>query len=396
MGPSLLVLVGTTPQASELAITAEFAPRASAPNAVKFTNTTPQSGYCNGSVHCRPGEFTLTIPLTIERQWQNPGPPEGHGYQRVDGDWKTVNVSHDRGPMTVPLQFRLNLLARRYDLGTLAPGGTVGSIGIVANASGAQGASSGDCRGRAGAGHDTMYSFAWTVPAGWTTCSRPPKPEPLGPYTGTISQVSIGYELEAPNPFALSNGTYRGALTYTLGPGQQIDLGNGQYSDAQVTFNFELKVLHELRVDFPADSHRVVLEPDGGWPRWLAGSRLPPRLERVHPFQISASAPMKMYLKCDTLLSNRCSLREPISGHRVPLVVAVSLPREIRHKGNPVQALPLPLGEDQALAFQSVAVAAGRPGRLHYSVDAPHVATMMKRTGRQYTGNVTIVFDAQL
>ncbi|WP_455923220.1 hypothetical protein [Pseudomonas putida] len=388
---------GSLTLASELAITAEFVPRASLPSAVKFTNTTPLSGYCHGnSSNCRPGDFTLHFPLTVQREWVNPGPIQGHNYQRVDGGWKNVNATVDNGTQTAPLRFRLNLLARRYNLGTLAPGGIAGSISNIGNSAGINGASQGGCVGRVGAGSGTMYEFAWGVPAGVTTCSRPPTDKPLGPYLGNLSNVSVGYELESPNPFALGNGTYRGSISYTLGSGQQIDLGTGDYSDSVLTFNFELTVQHELRVDFPPGSERAVLEPEGGWQRWMHGGQLPTRLQRTHPFQIWASAPMKMYLKCDTPMGSQCSIREPLSGHQVPIVVAVTLPGEIRYQGAPVRQLPLPLGEAQALQFQAVAIAAGRQGQLHYQVDPPQVAAMLRHPGRQYRGDVTLVFDAQL
>ncbi|MGC1333373.1 MAG: hypothetical protein WA878_24675, partial [Pseudomonas sp.] len=198
--PCLLGLASVSTLASDLTITAEFIPRASSPNNVSFVNTTPLSGYCHGhSSNCRPGDFTLMFPLTIERQWLNPGPIEGQNYQRADGDWKTVYVSGDNGGPSVALQFRLNLLARRYNLGTLAPGGTVGSIGYVANQSGVLGASSGGCQGRVGAGNSNLYSFAWSIPQGMTTCTRPGTDQALGPYAGNIDEVSVGYELQAPN-----------------------------------------------------------------------------------------------------------------------------------------------------------------------------------------------------
>lgn len=379
---------------SDLDITAEFIPRVSSPSNVKFVNTTPISGYCgNSNPTCRPGDFTIMFPLTIEREWVSPGPIEGHNYQRVDGDWKTVWVTADNGAEPVPVRFRLNLVGRRYNRGALVPGGEVGSIGIIANRAGAAGASTGGCQGRTGAGADAVYSFAWSVPAGVVTCTRPPAAGTMGPYAGTVTQVSVGYELEAPNPFALGNGTYHGSLRYSLGPGRQIDLGSGQYNEEEINFNFELKVQHELRVDFPDGSDQAVLEPDGGWQH---GGRPPTRLRRTHPFHIWTSAPMKIYLKCEMPLGNHCSIREPVSGHQVPIVVAVTLPGEVRHNGALVQELPLPLGEAQALKFQNMAIAVGRQARMHYTVEQPHLAAMMQNAGRQYSGDVTIVFDAQL
>jgi len=389
-----LTLLTTPGWASELDITAEFIPRVSSPGNVKFVNTTPVSGYCaNNNPSCRPGDFTILFPLTIQREWITPGAIEGHNYQRVDGEWKTVWVTGDNGAAPAPVRFRLNLLGRRYNRGPLMPGGEVGSIGIIANRAGVSGASTGGCQGRVGAGADALYSFAWSVPEGVVTCTRPPAAGVMGPYAGNLNQISVGYELEAPNPFALGNGTYRGSLRYSLGPGMQIDLGSGQYDEQQINFNFELTVQHELRVDFPDGSDHAVLEPDGGWQH---GNRQPTRLRRTHPFLIWASAPMKMYLKCAAPVGNQCSIREPLSGHQVPIVVAVTLPGEVRHNGAVLHEHPLPLGEAQALQLQNVAVAAGRQARMHYWVEPSYLAAMMQNTGRQYSGEVTIVFDAQL
>ena len=395
--PMAVLLGAFSIPASALTITAEFIPRVTGANTTKFVNTTPVSGYCaDFARECRPGEFTVIFPLTVERLWRVPGPIESHNYQRVDGGIKSVQVTNDVDGQTVELQFRLSMLARTYNRGTLQPGGVYGGMYKIGERAGLLGPTIGSCQGRNGYSTETRYMFPWTVPTGVITCSRPADPNPFGPYAGTIDQVSIGYELKAPNPFLLSNGTYRGTLTYSLGRGGQIDLGEGNYSDTLLNLDFELTVRHELRVDFPAGSDRAVLEPDGGWQQWLHRGTPPTTLRRDHPFQIWASAPMKIYLTCGEALGTQCSLREPLSGHQVPFGVAVTLPGSIRHQGAPVQNLPLPVGEAQALNFTSIAVANASPGRLRYAVDPAHIGAMLANSGRQYSGDVTIVFDAQI
>lgn len=182
VGWGLASLFSAYCQASELEVRAEFIPRVTSPSNMKFANTTPVTGYCAVHAnHCRAEDVTLVFPLSIEREWIVPGPIEGHNYQRVDGGWKNVQVSHDRSVASVPLRLRLNLLARRYERGALAPGGKAAGIANVGNSSGSYGASAGGCLGRTGNGTAALYDFAWTVPAGWKTCTRSPKTAPMGP-----------------------------------------------------------------------------------------------------------------------------------------------------------------------------------------------------------------------
>lgn len=395
-----LVLVQAV-AASTLDISAEFKPSAFEPGNVQFKNTTPLSGYCHGNTsHCRPGDFTLLFPLEIRRTWVNPGPVEGHSYQQVDGNWKSINVVSEDGE-TVRLEFRLNLLARRYYLGSLQPGGIpgAGGIGVFANSAGVNGSATGGCAGRIGSGHATLYDFAWGVPLGNNRCTRGTRNVESGPYSGLIDRVSVGYELRTPNPFALGNGAYRGEITYSVGHGQQIDLGNGDYSENSLTFRFDLKVEHQLRVDFPAGSNHALLEPPGGWSDWLHRGKAPTRLYRDHPFVIWASAPMKIYLTCQDLqIGQQCAMVEQNSTQpmEVPIDVAISLPGTVQYNGAAVNRLPLPVGQANALQFQSIAVSTARQGALHYSVNQAHVERMLTRSGSTFKGVVTLVIEADI
>ena len=395
----LLALSACAPAtAAELDITARFRPSASEPNIIRFVNTTPLSGYCHGNTsHCNPGDFTIMTPLRLDRSWQVPGPIENQNYQRVDGAWKTVTVFSETRGEPFDVRFRLNLLARRYNLGSLQPGGIRGEMSTVANSSGIMGASSGGCRGRLGAGNAQLYEFAWEVPDDWRACSRNHRPDlELGPYLGTIGNISIGYELVAPNPMQLPNGTYTGQASYTVGEGRQIDLGPGTYNDELLNFNLTLTVEHQIRVEFPAGSDRVVLEPDNGWLDWLNKGRRPPRLYREQPFRLWASAPLHMYLVCEHTLGNRCGIAETRTGDPVPVDIAVSLPDAFRHQGQPVQKIPLPVGKLAALTFDAVRPLLSGRSLLHYSVAQDQVNRMLDNAASTYKGDVTIIFDAQI
>jgi hypothetical protein len=385
--------------AAELDITARFRPSAAEPNITQFVNTTPLSGYCaQFSNLCRPGDVTITIPFSVERIWQIPGPLEGHNYQRVDGTWKTIQVFSDAGGQPFDVRFRINMLSRNHLLGTLEPDGVLGSIGSVSSGAGVNGSSVGGCSGRTGMGNAGSYSFAWMAPEAFQTCSRPATSPNviMGPYRGTIEQISIGYDLVAPNPLQLPNGTYTGQVSYSIGRGKQLDLGLGEYSDDIVNFNLTLSVEHQIRVDFPANSDHVLLEPDGGWLNWLNKGRRPTRLYREQPFRLWASAPLHMYLTCGHTMGNRCGITNERTHEHVPVDIAVSLPDAFRYQGQTVQKLALPVGKHAALTFEAVRPLLNGRSLLHYSVAEENLEGMLKNAGTTYKGDVTIMFDAQI
>jgi len=66
-------------------------------------------------------------------------------------------------------------------------------------------------------------------------------------------------------------GTYRGQVTYSVGPHKDFDLGNVMLpNDEQITLNFILSVDHILKVEIPPGGERVELLPQGGWQGWLS------------------------------------------------------------------------------------------------------------------------------
>ena len=112
-----------------------------------------------------------------------------------------------------------------------------------------------------------------------------------------------------------------------------------------LTLNFALDVQHTLKVDIPPGGNRVELVPQGGWQSWLTQGRKPTRLFRDQTFNLSASSRFKMQLECQyTQDGQNCSVREPVSGHAVPLNVSVSLPHGLSDaSGQPVSRRPLRL-----------------------------------------------------
>jgi len=74
----------------------------------------------------------------------------------------------------------------------------------------------------------------------------------------------------------------------------------------------------------------------------------------------------------------------------------MSLPAGIEHAGAPVQRLALPSGRLAALQFDAAMATLNRPGQLHFQVAQDDMDGMLRYPGTTYTGQVTVVFDAEL
>jgi hypothetical protein len=198
----------------------------------------------------------------------------------------------------------------------------------------------------------------------------------------------------------MSSGKYIGQLTYTLGPGADFDMGDVMLPSSNfLALNFELSVLHTLKVDVPPGGNRVELMPEGGWQSWLTQGRKPTRLFRDQTFNISASSRFKMQMECEyTQDGKTCSLREPLSGHVVPLNVSVSLPHGLTDTdGQSVDRRPLRLDGSGTQLFQPALYVDRKPGTLHFEIPASDVGEMI-RPGqqRQYSGSVTVIWDSEV
>jgi hypothetical protein len=217
-----------------------------------------------------------------------------------------------------------------------------------------------------------------------------------------VDRVETIIRVDTPTPYRMKPGMYRGSVSFTVGSSGQIDLGNNASVSRSPTLelNFELEVQHALVVDFPPGSQLAVLEPPGGWTHWgdIGGPpgsrRLPPNLYVQHPFRLWSSGPFKVYIECERSMVDRCGLRQRGGSAQVPFSVGISLPGAVTHNGQAVSNLRLPVGQANALQFDSSKVSYNQPGALRYEVEGPALATM--KAGETYSGWVTIVFDAEL
>ena len=398
MARSVVVLLltcglGHQARAVDLTFTAEFRPNAANPTHNKFVNTTPQSGYCEHWPHlCGDRGFGVAVPIeiTFENMDVN-GADRNSAYFQLPTRYRDIRVINSADGSDAAVRWRANVMSLRID-NWGASGASPAFGGNWGTYPPAPCAYLG-----AGIGNGTYYEFGWRLPENIGPCVKTPLIEMLLPMR--TSRFSVGYELITPDPLAMKNGIYRGDLTLTVGPSGDFDFGDrATVSDSVVNVHFELTVQHELRVEFPPGSDRMVLVPEGGWNSWVDHGRLPTRLSRDLPFSLSSSAPFSITLQCQYPQSGGdCGLRDITTqaAPEVPVQVAVTMPgfREARRN---VDALNLKLSTQGAVAhFTSDTYAANRASRLHFDVTGENVKSILDHPGSQYRGNVTVVFDAQ-
>lgn len=370
--------------AVEATLTAQFRPSLLAPLRNQFVNTTPQSGYCARWPHlCAEGDFSVATGLTIHnrRMIQASEDPRYHHFAGMDATWKEVAVAGPGGVEAV-VRFRLTLISQSYLEGQGADNSTPGSYGSAV----------GGCRGRIGIGNAGFYAYAWALPEGNTYCYR----RPGGGRNSTmgVNDISVGYQLVAPDPLSLPNGNYRGVVRYSVGKGRQFDVGEGEYSDEELVFNLDLSVEHEFKIDIPPGSDRVQLQPKDGWSSWMDGGRAPSRLQQEVPFLLSSSGEFGVYLECANPQGRGCGIRSVGSGVDVPIDVDITMPgMHAIENGEAAVGTMLGVGAP-GIRFSSGGYLHNRPSRLRFSVSGDALSTMLQEPASRWSGVVTVVFDA--
>ncbi|MFK3726112.1 hypothetical protein ACI2KE_20060 [Pseudomonas monteilii] len=212
-----------------------------------------------------------------------------------------------------------------------------------------------------------------------------------------VDELTIGYRLLLPRPFNMRQGLYRGSVSYRVGPGGDIDLGDGVsgLNTNTLTIHFEVDVQHAMDVRFPPGSDHAVLEPPGGWQAWLAGRGSPPLLQRDLPFHLWSTGPLSLFTRCQYERAGQCWIRNG-NGDEVPVEVAISMPPAVHINHRPVHRVPIPPESGTPLQLDQSMPIDNQRGQVHFRVDGQGVSAMTKQPGTTYTGQVGVVFDAGL
>lgn len=399
----LLVAVG---EAAVMEIEAKFSPDPSNPLVNKFINTTEFTGFCEKAPEsCRRiGISSFTTPITftaIKPILAHETNPREAAMFSVPAQWRTVTVTKVGGEgfnETAEVKVRIPGISIRYRLSHDAS----------------------ELVGAPDLSHDLLWrGRSWTHPPSpcrWTIYASTSAREhvgfwltPAGSVCHKIPNYTIpgfdyktfdfAYELETPEPLKMSQGTYVGSIQYTVGPGKDFDMGDVMLpSEDSLVINFTLTVQHMLKVEVPPGGNKVELVPQGGWQAWLNQGRRPTRLFRDQTFNISSSSRFKMQLECQYSDSNTCAVRDPESDHIVPLNISVSLPNGLTDVGGqPVKLRPLRLDGSGTELFQAGLYVDRKPGTLHFEIARDQVEQMLSDgAAKQYSGNVTVIWDSEV
>ncbi len=376
-------------------ITAEFRPDPSNPMVNRFTNTTPQSGVCPGHMPARCEALGIFSIRTWDINFVASGPiaanhadPRQGLMFKVPSEWRSFEVVSPKGDRKT-VEMRISGIGSRFN--TTNPPGVHAWSSLPANWTHAPS----PCQYTGmWAAAPTFRLWFWLVPEGAGACNLV---TPFDVPSSSFSMLEYTYELRTPNPLDMDAGQYRGSITYGVGPHQDFDFGDiYQPNDDVLTFNFDLRVEHNLKVDLPPGGNRVELLPEGGWQAWLNRGRQPARLFRDQTVVISASTRFKMQLECSLAIGNTCGLRND-AGDEVPLQVGVTLPFGLRDQyGQAVDKLPLRLDGSGSELFQPGHYVNNRPASLHFAVERDDVKEMLKHPGSTYNGVVTVIWDSEV
>lgn len=389
----LVVLFGLPAQAASINVTGEYKPAAYEAEYGKFINTTPCSVaqemtgdfWCKGTASLDK-EQAVVIQTTIHRTVKNNGNlRDAITYQKFTGK-KTVELVNEHGDRKT-LSFILTNIGGSHN----------GNILDVASLTGSKWLEtvSGDCKLRLG----TWASYYWleyffdinksSQMMGGICYNNNFKKDFVSAET-YMRRFYIGYRLAPPDPLKMQNGTYKGSLTLTVGANQDLDFGNGNYSDSTLTVNFSLKVQHQIKVEFPAGSDKVVLQPPGGWHDWIyrGESHQPPYLIAELPYRLWSSSDYKVWLNCQYSEGDSCMLNSEKLRMQVLLdVIYVNkAKKEIALKHGITQSFTTNIDGPYINEVRSII----------FKVRKPVLALMMEHPGSTYKGNVTLIYDAAI
>ncbi|MHC8388190.1 hypothetical protein ACYZTM_09175 [Pseudomonas sp. MDT2-39-1] len=401
---SLMFAVFSLPvQAAVLEIEAEFVPDSAKPQKNEFVNKTPSEGFCRQvPAACEPfGLFSLGAPIAFTANapiLANHADPRQGGMAKVPSAWREVRVTHESGDSKV-LSVRIGGIGHEAQVPRPVTELTGGGYWDQLWAGGGWAYAPSPCQGVGWYSHGPRgYNSFWRVPVGAGVCSK--KALFDIPMSFRYLYFVFAYELRTPDPLNMVAGKYNGSITYRVGPHQDFDMGDVMIpADNQLTLNFSLDVRHTLKVEIPPGGNRVELVPQGGWQAWLTQGRKPTRLFRDQTFNVSSSSRFKMSLDCQySLDGNRCSVRDPVSGHVVPLDVSLTLPNGlVDAAAQPVSRRPLRRDGSGTELFQPRFYVDRKPGTLHFEIAPDEVDEMLKSgIARSYSGNVTVIWDSEV
>ncbi|EBP0972796.1 hypothetical protein LB58_19185 [Salmonella enterica] len=394
--------------AATMTISAMFSPSIDNVDNNKFTNTTPQGGYCNSwPERCTDGQVSILLPFSMETTYALKAlAPKREGYLvKLPSAWRSVQVTNTDSGDTATVNFRASRYSGRLNMGIDYNWGSTGGGTLAYPENSGSGGCSSGAGGTGLLGSTGWQEHAWSfgVASDAAGCYRISAKEHA---SIKWSRLSIGYELETPNPLAMNSGIYEGSYTFSIGPGGDFDFGDNIIaSDTSLTINFILTVNHELKLSSTTSS--VSLQPcakgkfcseeqgQANWERWMV-NRITPELTGRSTFNLSSSGEFMVYLECEQHLGSDCALRSNNTPSQLVSVQSLlSLPDNIVDKstGAAVVNRRLAIGKNLNQIFATKTYGIARSGSVDFLVGQNDVDTMLKTRPDTYSGAITVIFD---
>ncbi|WP_415775504.1 hypothetical protein ACMYQ1_20635 [Shewanella oncorhynchi] len=387
------LLLSPLTEAATIQVTAEYKPAPYDINGSKFINTTPCSVpeemtgdfWCKGTASLEK-EQAISIPTNItSRLISNDGKLENAiTYQKFTGE-KTIELTKVGSGNVHKMKFQLTQIGAAQTPNIIKEAGTTGTYWTESKVQG-------DCNHRLG-----MWAGAWAFDYFYDIKNANQKSGGVCYYNKfkssftsdkiTLRRIYIGYKLQPPDPLKMENGTYKGSLTLSLGRNKDLDFGNATYSDSNVTIEFTLRVTHQLKVEFPAGSNKVILQPPKGWAPWINSGKTPPNLKAELPFKLWSSAIFYVSLSyCQYQNDGQCQLKNIKNGHKTNI--------EISYINGEGKSYPLSTSKYKFTNTDGTYINVAR--KFLFEINKTNLTEMMKYPGSTYQGDVTIMFEAEI
>lgn len=385
-------LLSPLTEAASIQVTAEYKPAPYDINGSKFINTTPCSipedftgdFWCKGTASLEKEQaINITTNITSRLVSNNNKLDNAITYQKFTGE-KTVELTKNGGGTSHKMKFQLTQIGASQTPNIIKLTGTTGTYWLEPNVKG-------DCTFRLDqwAGYwsfDYFYDIKSTNQKSGGVCYYNKFNTTFTSRNIDLKRIYIGYKLQPPDPLKMENGTYKGSLTLSLGRNKDLDFGDATYSDSNVTIEFTLRVTHQLKVEFPAGSNKVILQPPKGWAPWINSGKTPPNLKAELPFSLWKSAEANVSLSyCQYQNNNKCQLNNIKNNHKIDFNV------------NYITGLGehAPLTKSKHRLFND-GIHIGVKRKIVFEIDKTNLTEMMKYPGSTYQGDVTIMFEAEI
>ncbi|MCX7127747.1 hypothetical protein [Aeromonas sp.] len=204
-----------------------------------------------------------------------------------------------------------------------------------------------------------------------------------------LQKIYFGFRLVPVSTTSISNGTYKGSLLLSVGSGGDFDYGNYSHSSPDsVQLEFSLIVRNQLKVEFPAGSNKIILQPKGGWSELSHRSNkyVSHNLSAVLPARFSTTVPYNVSLQCQhyAATGNSCQLKNKKNEHKVSV--------DVYGTGNFYNKIVIPVGSKYKFTSPSELRDVSRP--FYFEVNKNEVNKMMAYPGSTYQGDITIIIEA--